>query len=142
MQLLPRFYDVTEGRILVDGLDVRDVQQEDLRRSIGFVLQDVFLFNATVRENIAFGLPGASEEQILAAARVARLHDFVSSLPDGYDTWIGERGVTLSGGQKQRVAIARTILLNPAILVLDDSTSSVDMETEYLNSGSARSAHA
>jgi ABC-type multidrug transport system fused ATPase/permease subunit len=132
LQLLPRFYDVTKGRILVDGLDVRDVQQEALRRSIGFVLQDVFLFNATVRENIAFGLPGASEEQIVAAAKVARLHDFVSSLPDGYDTWIGERGVTLSGGQKQRVAIARTILLNPAILVLDDSTSSVDMETEYL----------
>jgi ABC-type multidrug transport system fused ATPase/permease subunit len=132
LQLLPRFYDVTEGCILVDGLDVRDVRQEDLRRSIGFVLQDVFLFNATVRENISFGLPGASEEQIVAAAKVARLHDFVSSLPDGYDTWIGERGVTLSGGQKQRVAIARTILLNPAILVLDDSTSSVDMETEYL----------
>ncbi len=132
LQLLPRFYDVTSGRILVDGRDVRDVQQESLRRNIGFVLQDVFLFNATVRDNIAFGLPGATDEQVMAAAKVARLHDFITSLPDGYQTWVGERGVTLSGGQKQRVAIARTILLNPPILVLDDSTSSVDMETEYL----------
>ncbi len=132
LQLLPRFYDVTAGRVLVDGHDVRDVQQETLRRNIGFVLQDVFLFNATIRENIAFGAPNASEDEIIAAAKVARLHDFVLSLPDGYDTWVGERGVTLSGGQKQRVAIARTILLNPSILVLDDSTSSVDMETEYL----------
>ncbi|MGO8951237.1 MAG: ABC transporter ATP-binding protein [Ktedonobacterales bacterium] len=132
LQLLPRFYDVTAGRILVDGRDVRDVQQESLRRNIGFVLQDVFLFNATVRDNIAFGLPSATDEQIMAAAKVARLHDFITSLPDGYLTWVGERGVTLSGGQKQRVAIARTILLNPPILVLDDSTSSVDMETEYL----------
>jgi ABC-type multidrug transport system fused ATPase/permease subunit len=96
------------------------------------VLQDVFLFNATLRENIAFGAPHATEEQIIAAARVARLHDFATRLPDGYETWVGERGVTLSGGQKQRVAIARTILYNPRILVLDDATSSVDMETEYL----------
>jgi ABC-type multidrug transport system fused ATPase/permease subunit len=132
LQLLPRFYDVNGGRILVDGHDIRDVQQESLRRNIGFVLQDVFLFNATVRDNIAFGLPSASDEQIVAAAKVARLHDFITALPDGYQTWVGERGVTLSGGQKQRVAIARTILLDPRILVLDDSTSSVDMETEYL----------
>ena len=132
LQLLPRFYDVRSGRILVDGHDVRDVRQAQLRRTIGFVLQDVFLFNATLRENIAFGVPSATEEQIIAAARVARLDDFVRALPDGYDTWVGERGVTLSGGQKQRVAIARTILLDPRILVLDDSTSSVDMETEYL----------
>ncbi len=132
LQLLPRFYDVTAGRVTVDGHDVRDIQQASLRRNIGFVLQDVFLFNATIRENIAFGAPSATEEQIIAAAKVARLHDFVLSLPDGYATWVGERGVTLSGGQKQRVAIARTILLNPSILVLDDSTSSVDMETEYL----------
>ena len=132
LQLLPRFYDVTAGRVLVDGRDVRDVQQESLRRTIGFVLQDVFLFNATIRENIAFGLPDADDGQIIAAAKVARLHDFICSLQDGYDTWVGERGVTLSGGQKQRVAIARTILLDPSILVLDDSTSSVDMETEYL----------
>ena len=132
LSLLPRFYDVTEGRITVDGYDIRSVQQAALRRNIGFVLQDVFLFNATLRENIAFGVPHATEEQIIAAAKIARLHDFVGSLSDGYETWVGERGVTLSGGQKQRVAIARTILLDPRILVLDDATSSVDMETEYL----------
>ncbi|HUY76473.1 MAG TPA: ABC transporter ATP-binding protein [Ktedonobacterales bacterium] len=132
LQLLPRFYDVTAGRVTVDGHDVRDVRQADLRRNIGFVLQDVFLFNATIHDNIAFGAPNATDEQIIAAAKVARLHDFVMALPDGYETWVGERGVTLSGGQKQRVAIARTILLDPSILVLDDSTSSVDMETEYL----------
>ncbi len=132
LNLLPRFYDVTSGRITVDGHDVREVQHLSLRRHIGFVLQDVFLFNATLRENIAFGVANATDEQILAAAQVARLHDFAIDLPDGYDTWVGERGVTLSGGQKQRVAIARTILRDPAILILDDSTSSVDMETEYL----------
>ncbi len=132
LSLLPRFYDVTKGRITVDGHDIREVQQASLRRSIGFVLQDVFLFNATLRENIAFGAPHATEEQIIAAAKIARLHDFACTLPDGYDTWVGERGVTLSGGQKQRVAIARTILFDPRILVLDDATSSVDMETEYL----------
>ncbi|HEY7349079.1 MAG TPA: ABC transporter ATP-binding protein [Ktedonobacterales bacterium] len=132
LSLLPRFYDVTEGRITVDGHDIRAVQHASLRRSIGFVLQDVFLFNATLRENIAFGAPHATEEQIIAAAKVARLHDFACTLPDGYETWVGERGVTLSGGQKQRVAIARTILFDPRILVLDDATSSVDMETEYL----------
>ena len=132
LSLLPRFYDVTAGAITVDGHDIRDVRHLDLRRHIGFVLQDVFLFNATLRENIAFGVAGATEEQILAASRVARLHDFALTLPDGYDTWVGERGVTLSGGQKQRVAIARTILRDPRILILDDSTSSVDMETEFL----------
>lgn len=132
LNLLPRFYDVTAGRVTVDGRDVRDLQHLALRRQIGFVLQDAFLFNATLRENIAFGAPDATEEQILAAAKVARVHDFAAALPDGYDTWVGERGVTLSGGQKQRVAIARTILRDPRILILDDSTSSVDMETEYL----------
>ena len=132
LSLLPRFYDVTEGRITVDGQDIRTLKQASLRRNIGFVLQDVFLFNATISENIAFGAPNATEEQIITAAKIARLHDFIGTLPDGYDTWVGERGVTLSGGQKQRVAIARTILLNPRILVLDDATSSVDMETEYL----------
>jgi ATP-binding cassette subfamily B protein len=132
LNLLPRFYDVSEGRVTVDGEDVRDVKHLALRRNIGFVLQDVFLFNATLRDNIAFGATGASEEQIIAAAKVARLHDFALALPDGYETWVGERGVTLSGGQKQRVAIARTILSDPRILILDDSTSSVDMETEYL----------
>jgi ABC-type multidrug transport system fused ATPase/permease subunit len=132
LHLLPRFYDVTKGRIALDGMDVRDVTLASLRRSIGLVLQDVFLFNATIRDNIAYGAAHATDEEVIAAAKVARLHDFIGTLPDGYDTWVGERGVTLSGGQKQRVAIARTLLLNPRILVLDDSTSSVDMETEYL----------
>jgi ABC-type multidrug transport system fused ATPase/permease subunit len=132
LHLLPRFYDVKAGRVTVDDYDVRMVTLESLRHSIGLVLQDVFLFNATLRENIAYGVENATEEQIIAASKVARLHDFALTLPDGYNTWVGERGVTLSGGQKQRVAIARTLLLNPRILVLDDSTSSVDMETEYL----------
>lgn len=132
LHLLPRFYDVTAGSITVDGKDVREVTQTSLRRNIGLVLQDVFLFNATIRDNIAYGTVNATEEQIIEAAKIARIHDFICTLPDGYDTWVGERGVTLSGGQKQRVAIARTLLLNPSILVLDDSTSSVDMETEYL----------
>jgi ABC-type multidrug transport system fused ATPase/permease subunit len=132
LSLLPRFYDTRVGRVLIDGHDVRGLTLASLRRSIGLVLQDVFLFNATVRENIAYGVNDATEEQIVAAAKAARIHDFILTLADGYDTWVGERGVTLSGGQKQRVAIARTLLLNPGILVLDDSTSSVDMETEYL----------
>jgi ABC-type multidrug transport system fused ATPase/permease subunit len=132
LHLLPRFYDVTEGRVCIDGRDVREVTLASLRRNVGLVLQDVFLFNATLRDNIAYGVAGATEEQIIAAAKAARIHEFALTLPDGYDTWVGERGVTLSGGQKQRVAIARTLLLNPRILILDDSTSSVDMETEYL----------
>ena len=133
LHLLPRFYDTTQGRVLVDGHDVREVTQLSLRRNIGLVLQDVFLFNATLRENIAYGVENATMEQVIEAAKIARIHDFiVENLEDGYETWVGERGVTLSGGQKQRVAIARTLLLNPSILVLDDSTSSVDMETEYL----------
>jgi ABC-type multidrug transport system fused ATPase/permease subunit len=132
LHLLPRFYEAANGRILIDGHDVREVTLASLRRSVGLVLQDVFLFNATLRDNIAFGVTHATIEQIIAAAKVARIHDFACNLPDGYDTWVGERGVTLSGGQKQRVAIARTLLLDPRILVLDDSTSSVDMETEYL----------
>jgi len=132
LSLLPRFYDPTQGRLTVDGNDIREVTQRSLRQNIGLVLQDVFLFNATLRDNIAYGVANATDEQIFAVAKIARLHDFALTLPDGYDTWVGERGVTLSGGQKQRVAIARTLLLDPRILVLDDSTSSVDMETEYL----------
>jgi ATP-binding cassette subfamily B protein len=132
LHLLPRFYDVTSGRITIDGIDVRDLTLESLRGNVGLVLQDVFLFNATLRENIAYGVAHATEEQILAAARAARVHEFARGLADGYDTMVGERGVTLSGGQKQRVAIARTLLRDPRILVLDDATSSVDMETEYL----------
>ncbi len=131
LHMLPRFYDVNGGSVQVDGYDVRDVTVESLRRNIGLVLQDVFLFNATLRDNIAYGVTDATEEEVMAAARIARVQDFVSNLPDGYNTWVGERGVTLSGGQKQRVAIARTLLLNPRILILDESTSSVDMETEY-----------
>lgn len=132
LHLLPRFYDVTRGCVRFDGRDVREVTQASLRRNVGLVLQDVFLFNATLRDNIAYGVAHATLEQIIAAAKIARIHDFACSLPDGYDTWVGERGVTLSGGQKQRVAIARTLLLDPRVLILDDATSSVDMETEYL----------
>src|SRR5947209_4036881 len=132
LHLLPRFYEATSGRILIDGKDIRELTLSSLRRNVGLVLQDVFLFNATLRDNIAYGVANATTEQIMAAAKIARVHDFACNLPDGYDTWVGERGVTLSGGQKQRVAIARTLLLNPRILILDDSTSSVDMETEYL----------
>ncbi|MCK9487056.1 MAG: ABC transporter ATP-binding protein/permease [Dehalococcoidia bacterium] len=132
VNLMPRFYDVTGGAVLVDGHDVRDVTIASLRDSIGIVQQDVFLFIDTVRENIRYGRLEATDEEVEAAAKVARIHDFIMSLPDGYETWVGERGVTLSGGQKQRISIARTLLLDPAILILDDSTSSVDMETEYL----------
>ena len=132
LHLLPRFYEAAQGQILVDEHDIRMVTQASLRRNIGLVLQDVFLFNATIRENIAYGVQNITEEEIVAVAKAARIHDFILTLPEGYDTWVGERGVTLSGGQKQRVAIARTLLLDPQILVLDDSTSSVDMETEYL----------
>lgn len=132
LHLLPRFYDVTSGHVLIDGKDVREVTLASLRRNVGLVLQDVFLFNATLRDNIAYGAANATIEQIIAAAKIARIDEFARNLPDGYDTWVGERGVTLSGGQKQRVAIARTLLLDPRILILDESTSSVDMETEYL----------
>jgi ATP-binding cassette subfamily B protein len=132
VNLIPRFYDVTAGRITIDGHDVRDLTLASLRKSIGIVQQDVFLFIGTIRENIAFGRPDATQEEIIAAARAARIHDFIQSLPQGYDEWVGERGVTLSGGQKQRIAIARTLLLDPQILILDDSTASVDMQTEFL----------
>ena len=130
--LIPRFYDVSGGRITIDGVDVRDVTLDSLRRNIGIVQQDTFLFSATIRDNIAYGAIGADMEQVTAAARAAQLHDFITSLPEGYETWVGERGVTLSGGQKQRLAIARTLLINPRILIMDDSTSSVDAGTEHL----------
>ncbi len=132
VNLMPRFYDATGGRITIDGVDLRDASLASLRTVIGSVQQEVFLFSATVRDNIAYGAVGATHEQIEAAAKAAYIHDFIEKLPDGYDTWVGERGITLSGGQKQRVALARTILMNPCILILDDSTSSVDTETEYL----------
>jgi ATP-binding cassette subfamily B protein len=132
VNLLPRFYDVTAGSIRVDENDIRDVSLASLRANIGIIQQDVFLFSATIRDNIAYGAVEATYEQIIESAKIARIHDFIMSLPDGYDTWVGERGITLSGGQKQRISIARTLLLDPRILILDDSTSSVDTQTEYL----------
>jgi ABC-type multidrug transport system fused ATPase/permease subunit len=132
VNLLPRFYDVTGGSILIDDTDIRDTTLQSLRANIGIIQQDVFMFSATIRDNIAYGAVESTYEQIIEAAKIARIHDFIMSLPDGYDTWVGERGVTLSGGQKQRISIARTLLLDPRILILDDSTSSVDTQTEYL----------
>jgi ATP-binding cassette subfamily B protein len=129
-RLLFRFYDVTGGRILIDGQDIRDVTQDSLRAAIGVVPQDTVLFNDTIRYNIEFGRPGASQSEIERAARLAQVHDFVLSLPDGYDTRVGERGLKLSGGEKQRVAIARTILKDPRILILDEATSALDSRTE------------
>lgn len=130
--LVSRFYDVSGGRISIDGIDIRDVTLDSLRRNVGIVQQNTFLFSATIRDNIAYGTVGAGMEDVIAAAKAAQLHDFIESLPDGYETWVGERGVTLSGGQKQRLAVARTLLVNPRILIMDDSTSSVDVETELL----------
>jgi ATP-binding cassette subfamily B protein len=128
--LVPRFYDVQEGKVTLDGVDVRDVTLASLRREIGVIAQDPFLFSATVRENIAFGRPDATDEEVERAARLAQAHEFVEALPDGYDTLIGERGITLSGGQRQRVAIARALVVDPRILILDDATASVDATTE------------
>jgi len=132
VNLMPRFYDVTSGRVTIDGIDIRDVTLASLRRAIGTVQQDVFLFSATIRDNIAYGAVGATQEHIEAAAEAAHIHDHIAGLPDGYDTWVGERGITLSGGQKQRIALARALLMDPRILILDDSTASVDTETEYM----------
>jgi ABC-type multidrug transport system fused ATPase/permease subunit len=128
--LVPRFYDVTGGHLTIDGADVRDVRLASLRRSIGIVAQDPFLFSATVRENITFGAPDAADEDVVRAARLAQAHDFIEELPNGYDTVIGERGITLSGGQRQRIAIARALILDPRVLILDDATASVDATTE------------
>ena len=132
INLIPRFYDVSDGQILVDGHDVRDVTIESLRQKIGIVLQETTLFSGTIRDNIAFGRSDASDDEVFAAAKAAAAHDFIINFPEGYDTPVGERGSTLSGGQKQRIAIARALLLDPHILILDDSTSSVDLNTEYL----------
>ncbi|MDQ5829261.1 MAG: ABC transporter ATP-binding protein/permease, partial [Actinomycetota bacterium] len=130
INLIPRFYDVTEGSVRLDGHDVRDVTLASLRGQVGIVLQSALLFSGPVRDNIAYGKPGATQEEIEAAARAAQAHEFISALPEGYDTVIGERGVGLSGGQRQRIAIARALLIDPRLLILDDSTSAVDAETE------------
>jgi ATP-binding cassette subfamily B protein len=130
INLLPRFYDPSQGRITIDGHDLREVTLDSLRAKIGIVLQETTLFTGTIRDNIAFGKPEASLEEVMEAAKAAAAHDFILSFPQGYDTPVGERGSTLSGGQKQRLAIARALLLDPHLLILDDSTSSVDLATE------------
>jgi ATP-binding cassette subfamily B protein len=130
--LIPRFYDVCEGSIMLDGHDIRDLELQSLRQQISIVLQDVFLFHGTVRDNILFSRPGATEQEIVAAAKTANAHEFIARLPQGYDTVVGERGVKLSGGQRQRIAIARAVLKDAPILILDEATSSVDTETELL----------
>lgn len=132
VNLIPRFYDVSEGRVLVDGYDVRQVDLDSLRRQIGIVLQTSRLFSTSIEENIAFGRPEADMKSIVAATEAAQAHDFINDLPEGYETEVGERGVTLSGGQRQRIAIARALLLDPRILILDDSTASIDVQTERL----------
>jgi ATP-binding cassette subfamily B protein len=130
INLLPRFYDPTEGRVTIDGHDLRQVTLSSLRRQIGIVLQETTLFTGSIRDNIAFGKPEATLDEITAAASAAAAHEFILSFPEGYETPVGERGTSLSGGQKQRIAIARALLLDPRILILDDSTSSVDVQTE------------
>jgi ATP-binding cassette subfamily B protein len=130
--LIPHFYDVSAGRILIDGRDIREYTLESLRRNIGIVQQDVYLFNASIRENILYGRLDATEEEVIEAAKRANIHDYVMTLEEGYDTVIGERGVKLSGGQKQRLSIARVFLKNPAILILDEATSALDNTTEIL----------
>ncbi|MEW5804629.1 MAG: ABC transporter ATP-binding protein [bacterium] len=130
VHLLPRFYDATEGRVMIDGVDVRDIKQESLRKHISITLQEAILFSGTIRENICYGRPEATEEEIIEAARAAQAHEFITEFPAGYDTVLGERGINLSGGQKQRLALARAIITKPSILILDDSTSAVDIETE------------
>ena len=130
VNLVCRFYDVAEGAVLVDGTDIRSFPIEEYRRHIGLVLQEPFLFYGTIAENIAYGRPDAGREEIIAAARAARAHEFILRLPDGYDSLVGERGQTLSGGERQRISIARAILIDPCLLILDEATSSVDTETE------------
>jgi len=130
IHLIPRFYDVTEGRVTIDGMDIRDIDETALRGKIGIALQESVLFSGTIRDNIRYGRPDAPDDEVIAAAKLAQAHDFIMSFPDGYDAIVGQRGVNLSGGQKQRLAIARALLTQPTVLILDDSTSSVDVETE------------
>ncbi|MDP4171716.1 MAG: ABC transporter ATP-binding protein, partial [Bacillota bacterium] len=130
-QMLTRFYEPAEGKVLIDGIDVKEYSLESLRGKIGFVLQESFLFSSSIKANISYGNPNATMDEIIAAAKRAQAHDFIMELPDGYDTLLGERGMGLSGGQKQRISIARAFCINPSILILDDATSAVDMETEF-----------
>jgi ATP-binding cassette subfamily B protein len=130
--LIPRFYELSEGKILIDGKDIREVTLSSLRSAIGVVAQDVYLFSGSIRENIAYGKRDATDEEIREAARLAGADEFIETLPDGYDTYVGERGVKLSGGQKQRISIARVFLKNPPILILDEATSALDNESERL----------
>jgi ATP-binding cassette subfamily B protein len=130
VNLIPRFYDVSDGAVTVDGVDVRDLDQVALRQHIGVALQEPILFTGTIRDNIRYGRPDATDEEVVAAAKAAQADPFITSLPDGYDSVLGQRGVNVSGGQKQRLAIARALLVKPKVLILDDSTSSVDVETE------------
>jgi ABC-type multidrug transport system fused ATPase/permease subunit len=129
---VPRFFDPTAGRITLDGHDLRELKQEQLRRQIGMVTQETFLFHATIRENLRYARPDANDEQMIEACRAANIHEFIAGLPDGYDTVVGERGFRLSGGEKQRVAIARALLKSPKLLILDEATSSLDATSEYL----------
>jgi len=132
VQLVPRFFDVTAGRVLVDGVDVRELRQEDLRREVAMVLQEAILFSGTIRDNLRYGRPEATDAEVEAAARAAQAHGFIIALPEGYDTVLGQRGVNLSGGQKQRLALARALVCRPAVLILDDCTSALDAATEAL----------
>jgi ATP-binding cassette subfamily B multidrug efflux pump len=130
IHLIPRFYDVIDGRVTIDGVDVRDLDERALRSKIGIALQESVLFSGTIRDNIRYGRPDASDQEVVKAAKMAQAHDFISGFPDGYDSMVGQRGVNLSGGQKQRIAIARALLTRPSVLILDDTTSAVDVETE------------
>ncbi len=130
VNLIPRFYDVQGGRITLDGVDIRDIDEGALRRAVGIALQEAILFSGTIRDNIRYGRPEASDAEVIAAATMAQAHDFITRFADGYDSIVGQRGVNLSGGQKQRIAIARALLTNPALLILDDSTSAVDVATD------------
>jgi ABC-type multidrug transport system fused ATPase/permease subunit len=131
VHLIPRYYEPTSGQILIGGVNIRELDLRELRRNVGIIFQETFLFSASVAENIAYGKPDASMQEVEACARAAQAHEFITELPDGYQTVIGERGVTLSGGQKQRIAIARAYLMNPRFLILDDATASVDSRTEH-----------